>query len=61
MMQKLADNLNSITSTTAFDWGLTNPEFKVALEDQTQYFLTQGYTADEFIKEMDKAIEKANK
>ena len=60
MMQKLSDNLNSITSTTAFDWGLTNPEFRVALEDQTQFLLMPGYEAEEFIQEMDKAIENAN-
>lgn len=60
MMQKLADNLNMITSTTAFDWGLTNPKFKVAIEDQTQFLLTTGYSAEEFMKEMDKAIEDAN-
>lgn len=61
MMQKLSDNLTKITSYTAFDWGLNNPEFKVALEDQTQFLLTPGYTADEFVSEMDKAIEAANK
>lgn len=60
MMQKLADNLENITSTTAFAWGLSNPKFKVAIEDQTQFILMPGYTAEEFIKEMDKAIEKAN-
>jgi raffinose/stachyose/melibiose transport system substrate-binding protein len=60
MMQKLADNLTNITSTTAFDWGLTNPIFKVAIEDQTQFMLMPGYTAEEFIEEMDKAIEDAN-
>lgn len=60
MMQKLADNLNMITSTTAFDWGLSNPKFKVAIEDQTQFLLMPGYTSEEFIAEMDKAIEKAN-
>jgi len=61
MMQKLADNLNNITGTTVFDWGLTNPKFKVALEDQTQFLLTPGYSAAEFVAEMDKAIEDANK
>lgn len=60
MMQKLADNLNMITSTTVFDWGLNNPIFKVSLEEQTQFLLTSGYTVDEFVEEMDRAIEEAN-
>jgi raffinose/stachyose/melibiose transport system substrate-binding protein len=41
MMQKLSDEMGAITSTTKFAWGLTQPEFKVAIEDQTQFLLTQ--------------------
>lgn len=61
MMERLAKELNNITSTTTFAWGLTNPTFKVTVEEQTQFLLTKGYTAEEFVAEMDKAIEKANK
>lgn len=61
MMEKLASELNNITSTTTFTWGLTNPTFKASIEEQTQFLLTKGYTAEEFITEVDKAIEKANK
>jgi raffinose/stachyose/melibiose transport system substrate-binding protein len=57
MMQKLAAELNNITSTTAFAWGLNNPGFKVAIEEQSQFLLTKGYTAEEFVKEIDKAVE----
>ncbi|MDA3845820.1 MAG: extracellular solute-binding protein [Vallitaleaceae bacterium] len=57
MMEKLAAELNNITSTTVFSWGLNNPIFKVTLEEQSQFLLTRGYTAAEFVVEMDKAIE----
>ncbi len=58
MMEKLASELNNITSTTKFAWGLTNPLFKVAIEDQSQFLLTKDYTAAEFIEELDKVIER---
>lgn len=61
MMQKLSAELPNITSTSAFAWGLQNPTFKVAIEEQSQFLLTKGYTAAEFVEEMDKAIEKANR
>ncbi len=61
MMQKLSAELGNITSTSAFAWGLQNPTFKVAVEEQSQFLLTKGYTAAEFMEEMDKAIEKANR
>jgi raffinose/stachyose/melibiose transport system substrate-binding protein len=47
-----------MTSTTKFAWGLTNPQFKVAIEDQTQFLLTSDYTPAEFVEELDKVIER---
>lgn len=56
MMEKLANELPNITSTTAFAWGLTEPKFKVAIEDQSQFLLTEGYSPEEFIEELEKTI-----
>ncbi|WP_105617655.1 ABC transporter substrate-binding protein [Vallitalea okinawensis] len=58
MMDKLVTHFDTITSYTAFDWGLSNPSFKVAIEDQSQFILTPGYTADEFIDELDKEMQR---
>lgn len=58
MMQKLSDEMGNITSTTKFAWGLTQPEFKVAIEDQSQFLLTPDYTVDEFISELDKVVQR---
>lgn len=58
MMEKLSKEMNQITSTTKFAWGLNNPLFKVAIEDQTQFLLTPDYTVEEFIEELDKVIER---
>jgi len=58
MMEKLDSELGNITSTTKFSWGLTNPLFKVAMEDQSQFLMTEDYTAAEFIEELDKVIER---
>ena len=58
MMQKLDSELANITSTTKFSWGLTNPLFKVAIEDQSQFLMTKDYTSAEFIQELDKVIER---
>lgn len=60
MMQKLSEALPEITSTTAFAWGLSNPQFKVLIEDQSQFLLTEDYSAEEFIKELDKGLERMN-
>ncbi len=56
MMEKLANELPNITSTTAFAWGLTEPKYKVAIEDQSQFLLTPKYSPKEFITELDKAL-----
>lgn len=58
MMEKLDSELGNITSTTKFAWGLTNPLFKVAMEDQSQFLMTEDYTPAEFIEELDKVIER---
>ena len=58
MMEKLASEMGNITSTTKFAWGLTNPLFKVAIEDQSQFLMTKDYTPAEFIEELDKVIER---
>lgn len=60
MMQKLADDMANITSTTKFSWGLTNAKFKTAIEDQTQFLLVPEYTSKEFLDEMNKAMENMN-
>jgi raffinose/stachyose/melibiose transport system substrate-binding protein len=61
MMEKLANEMGTITSTTKFAWGLSNPQFKVAIEDQSQFLLTPDYTPAEFIEELDKIIKRINK
>lgn len=60
MMEKLDNELSNITSTTKFAWGLGNPLFKVAIEDQSQFLMTEDYTPAEFIEELDKVIERMN-
>lgn len=61
MMDKLAKEIPNMTSTTKFAWGLTNPQFKVAIEDQSQFLMTPDYTPAEFVEELDKTIERMNK
>lgn len=55
MMEQLSKDIPKITSTTAFSWGLSNPKFKAALEDATQNLMTGNYTADQFVKDLNKA------
>jgi raffinose/stachyose/melibiose transport system substrate-binding protein len=59
MMEQLSQDIPKITSTSAFDWGLSNPKFKAALEDGTQNLLTGNYTADQFVKDLSKVVEPA--
>lgn len=61
MMEKLDNEIGNITSTTTFAWGLSNPLFKVAIEDQSQFLMTKDYTPAEFIEELDKVIERMEK
>lgn len=60
MMEKLAQTIPDIKSFGSFDWNLTNAKFKVAIEDATQRLVTGGYSAEDFVKDMDKAIANAN-
>lgn len=61
MMEKFVQHFPNITSTTGFAWHMGNAKFKAALEDNTQRLLTGTYKAEQFVKDMDKAIEEANK
>ena len=61
MMDKLAKEIPNIKSTTGFAWHMTNPKVKAALEDNTQRLLTGTYSAEDFAKDMQKAIEEAGK
>ncbi|MNH34031.1 hypothetical protein D3C79_945980 [compost metagenome] len=59
MMKKLSDDIPKITSTTAFDWGLSDAKFKAAIEDATQVLMTGGYSVEQFIKDVSKAVPTA--
>jgi raffinose/stachyose/melibiose transport system substrate-binding protein len=59
MMDQLSKDIPTITSTSAFAWGLSNPKFKAALEDATQNLMTGNYTADQFVKDLSKVVEPA--
>lgn len=59
MMKKLSDDIPKITSTTAFDWGLSDAKFKAAIEDATQVLMTGGYSVEQFIKDVSKAVPAA--
>ncbi|MCL6601599.1 MAG: extracellular solute-binding protein [Paenibacillus sp.] len=59
MMKQLSEDIEKITSTTAFAWGLSDAKFKAAIEDATQSLMTGGYTAEQFIKDVTKAVPQA--
>ena len=50
MMQDLVAAIPSMTSTTAFTWGLTNSTFTNAIGTWTQALVSGEYTVDEFIE-----------
>lgn len=50
MMQKLAEEIPSITSTTKFTWGLTNATFNDSIQANTQALISGEYSADDFTK-----------
>lgn len=52
MMKQLVDTIPSMTSTTAFTWGLTEPIFTEAIGTWAQALISGEYTADEFIEEL---------
>jgi len=59
MMQQLSEDISKITSTTAFAWGLSDAKFKAAIEDGSQSLMTGKYTAEQFIKDVSKAVPNA--
>lgn len=61
MLQELTKDLPKLTYKSAFAWGLSNPKFKAGLEDNVQRLLTGTYTAENFVRDMDKVIEEAGK
>jgi raffinose/stachyose/melibiose transport system substrate-binding protein len=60
MMTQLSEDIEKITSTTAFAWGLSDAKFKAAIEDATQSLMTGGYSVEKFIEDVSKAVPKAN-
>ncbi|MFC4779313.1 ABC transporter substrate-binding protein [Paenibacillus sp. GCM10023252] len=56
MMVTLSQDIPKITSTTAFAWGLSNAKFKAAIEDASQALLSGGYTADQFVGDLESAL-----
>lgn len=50
MMQKLAEEIPSITSTTKFTWGLTNATFNDSIQANTQALISGEYSASDFTK-----------
>ncbi|MCQ6561115.1 ABC transporter substrate-binding protein [Paenibacillus mendelii] len=60
VQQQYADDSVNFKTMTAFPWGLENAKFKTAIEDNTQKLLA-GQDKEDFIKDMNKAIEQARK
>ena len=59
MMQELTKVIPSIKTTTGFDWHLSNGKVKAGLEDNTQNLLTGSFSAEDFIKNMERVMETA--
>lgn len=57
MMNALVEWIPSMTSTTAFTWGLTNPDFTEAIGTWAQALISGQYTAEEFVQEVSAAVE----
>ena len=47
----------NIASTTTFAWGLTNAQFKTALEDNVQKLMAGTMTTNQFVEAMDRVIQ----
>ncbi|WP_180272604.1 ABC transporter substrate-binding protein [Konateibacter massiliensis] len=45
-------------SYTRFTWGLSNADFKKAIEEQSQLLLIPQYTSEEFINQMNQVLDK---
>ncbi len=58
MMNKLSEYLPKITSTSVFTWGIGNANLKVTLEDECQRIIAGNYSAEDFIKAIEKAQNK---
>ncbi|MBO2943325.1 extracellular solute-binding protein [Paenibacillus sp. F411] len=56
MMVTLSEDIPNITSTTAFAWGLSNAKFKAAIEDASQSLLMDGYSAQQFVSDLESAL-----
>jgi raffinose/stachyose/melibiose transport system substrate-binding protein len=56
MMTTLNEDIPKITSTTAFAWGLSNSKFKAAIEDSSQALLSGGYSAEQFVSDLESAL-----
>ncbi len=59
MMQKLVETIPSMTGTTKFQWGLANQVFNTAISTYAQGVISGEYTPEEFIDEIEKALERA--
>ena len=57
MMQELVATIPTMTSTTAFTWGLSNPTFTEAIGTWSQALISGEYTAEEVIDEIAAAME----
>jgi raffinose/stachyose/melibiose transport system substrate-binding protein len=58
MQLRFVSELPQIQSVSGFPWTETNINFKTALEDNTSNLLTGDYTPDQFIADMEKALNK---
>lgn len=61
IQQQYVNDSANFKTMTCFDWGLTNAKFKAGIEDEVNTLLSGDYTVDEFVKNLDKVIEEANK
>ena len=57
MMQDLVATIPTMTSTTAFTWGLTNPTFTEAIGTWSQALISGEYSAQEVIDEIAAVME----
>ena len=57
MMQDLVATIPTMTSTTAFTWGLTNATFTEAIGTWSQALISGEYTAEEVIDEIAAVME----
>ncbi len=57
MMQDLVETIPTMTSTTLFTWGLTNPTFTEAIGTWSQALVSGEYTAQEVIAEIAAVME----